>query len=209
MARSGPEKKLFDTAVHLPSGLVYRPDFITSEEEADILSYIEFLPLEEADYGEYRSKRRHFGFGWGYDHEKKEFIPGPSLPPFLRRLQIRIGKWLDISPERVVEALINEYSPGSPLGWHRDNEAFEHIVGISLAGWARMRFRPYQDKDKRKDPKKVVSLELEPRSAYIMQKDIRWKWQHSVAATKVLRYSITFRTLPKEIPLPRKPRRKK
>jgi alkylated DNA repair dioxygenase AlkB len=48
----------------------------------------------------------------------------------------------------------------------------------------------------KKDPKKVVSIELEPRSAYIMQKDIRWKWQHSVAATKTLRYSITFRTLP-------------
>lgn len=201
MARPGSQSKLIDTGVHLPTGLVYRPDFITPEEEAEILSYIELLPLEEAEFGEYKSKRRHFGFGWGYDYDKKRFIPGPPLPPFLRRIQLRIAKWLDISPSRVVEALINEYSPGSPLGWHRDNEAFEHIVGISLGGWARMRFRPIQRKEEKKDSKKVVSLELEPRSAYIMQKDIRWKWQHSVAATKVLRYSITFRTLPKEIPL--------
>ena len=25
--------------------------------------------------------------------------------------------------------------------------------------------------------------------------DVRWRWQHSVPATKALRYSITFRTL--------------
>lgn len=203
MARSGEQEKLLDTKVNLPNGLIYRPDFITPEEEADILSYLELIPLEEAEYGEYRSQRRHFGFGWSYDYDKKKFIPGPPLPPFLKLLQRRIAKWLDISPKRVVEALVNEYSPGAPLGWHRDNEAFEHIVGVSLGGWARMRFRPYQPQGERKDPKKVISLELEPRSAYIMQKDIRWKWQHSVAATKVLRYSITFRTLPKEIPAPR------
>jgi alkylated DNA repair dioxygenase AlkB len=206
MARSGQQQKLIDTGVHLPTGLVYRPDFITPEEETDILSYIELLPLEEAEYGEYTAKRRHFGFGWGYDHEKKKFIPGPPLPPFLRTLQRRIAKWLDISPSRVVEALINEYSPGAPIGWHRDNEAFEHIVGISFGGWARMRFRPIQPRGEKKDGKKVVALELEPRSAYIMQKDIRWKWQHSVVATKVLRYSITFRTLPKDVPLAQKRR---
>jgi alkylated DNA repair dioxygenase AlkB len=203
MARSGEQKKLIDTAVNLPTGLVYRPDFITPEEEADILSYMELLPLEEAQYGDYHSKRRHFGFGWGYNHDTKEFVPGPPLPPFLKRVQLRIAKWLDISPKRVVEALINEYSPGSPIGWHRDNEAFEHIVGVSLGGWARMRFRPIQPRGERKDASKVVSLELEPRSAYIMQKDIRWKWQHSVAATKVLRYSITFRTLPNTVRIPK------
>jgi alkylated DNA repair dioxygenase AlkB len=206
MSRSGNQSKLIDTGLHLPSGLVYRPEFITLEEEAEILSYIEFLPLHEAEYevkghGIVESKRRHFGFGWGYNYDTKEFVPGPPLPPFLERIQRRIGKWLDISPSRVVEALINEYSPTSALGWHRDNEAFEHIVGISLGGWARMRFRPIQPRGERKDASKVVSLELEPRSAYIMQKDIRWKWQHSVAATKVLRYSITFRTLPKGIPI--------
>jgi hypothetical protein len=29
-----------------------------------------------------------------------------------------------------------------------------------------------------------------------MQRDIRWKWQHSIPATKALRYSITLRTMP-------------
>lgn len=210
MPRAGKQQKLIDTDTQLPSGLVYRPDFITAEEEADILSHIEHLPLEHATYavggGEYEAKRRHFGFGWGYDEIEKKFIPGPALPPFLRTLQIRIAKWLDIPKERVVEALINEYSENAALGWHTDREEFEHIVGISLGGWARMRFRPLARRGERA-AKSVVSLELESRSAYIMQKDIRWRWQHSVAPTRVLRYSITFRTLPSGIKIPKLPRK--
>ncbi|MCE9644227.1 alpha-ketoglutarate-dependent dioxygenase AlkB [Candidatus Parcubacteria bacterium] len=196
MTRPGNQNKLFDTGLQLPTGLVYRPDFITPEEELEILSYIEDLPLEEAQYKEYTAKRRHFSLGWGYDFDNKKFIPGPPLPPFLRPVQIRIGKWLDIDPKRIVEALINEYSPGSALGWHRDNEGFEHVIGLSLSGWARMRFRPIKRREEKKDLKDVVALELEPRSVYVMQKDIRWNWQHSVAKTKTMRYSITFRTLP-------------
>jgi len=45
-------------------------------------------------------------------------------------------------------------------------------------------------------PKKadVLSLELAPRSAYVLRAEARWGWQHSVAPTPALRYSITFRT---------------
>ncbi len=88
---------------------------------------------------------------------------------------------------------MQEYTPGSAIGWHRDNEKFESIIGISLAGWCRMRFRPLNEIG---NTKAVVAMEVEPRSCYIMQKDVRWKWQHSVAPVKTLRYSITFRTLP-------------
>jgi alkylated DNA repair dioxygenase AlkB len=55
-----------------------------------------------------------------------------------------------------------------------------------------MRLRPYPPKKgERKD---VLSLELEPRSAYFMRDEARWGWQHSIAPTAELRYSITFRT---------------
>jgi alkylated DNA repair dioxygenase AlkB len=40
-----------------------------------------------------------------------------------------------------------------------------------------------------------LSLELAPRSAYVLRDAARWRWQHSIPATTVLRYSITFRTL--------------
>jgi alkylated DNA repair dioxygenase AlkB len=45
-------------------------------------------------------------------------------------------------------------------------------------------------------PKKadVLRLTLAPRSIYLLRGAARWEWQHSVAATRQLRYSITLRT---------------
>jgi len=69
---------------------------------------------------------------------------------------------------------------------------FEDIVGVSLANEAVMRLRPYPpDAPKKSD---VVKLVLAPRSIYLLRGPARWQWQHSVAPTKTLRYSITLRT---------------
>jgi alkylated DNA repair dioxygenase AlkB len=55
-----------------------------------------------------------------------------------------------------------------------------------------LRFRPYPpDAPKKKD---VVRVTVAPRSIYLLRGPARWDWQHSVAPTKSLRYSITFRT---------------
>jgi alkylated DNA repair dioxygenase AlkB len=204
MPRSGTQYKLFDEPVHFNNGLIYRPHFISAEEEELLLAFISAQDLRHArggEKGEYEAKRRHKHFGWDYDFKQNRFIPGPPLPRFLERFSHRIEKWIDLPRGKVVEALINEYTPGSALGWHRDNERFEHVVGISIGGWARMRFRPLKQRGTR-DSKEVISLEVEPCSAYIMQKEVRWDWQHSVARTRALRYSITFRTLPKDFKVP-------
>jgi alkylated DNA repair dioxygenase AlkB len=55
-----------------------------------------------------------------------------------------------------------------------------------------MRFRPYAA---RNDKSAAIAIELEPRSAYVMHGDVRWRWQHHIPPAKELRYSITFRTL--------------
>lgn len=203
MARSGEQYKLFDTETRLPSGLVYMPDFITPEEEEMLVMFIGALPLAHAtggENGEYEAKRRWAHFGWGYDFKQEILKPGPPLPRFLQRFSHRIEKWRGWERGRVVEALVNEYTPGTPLGYHRDNEKFEHVIGISLAGWCTIKFRPLKMVDRK--PEATIALELEPRSAYVMQDDIRWGYQHSVAATKTLRYSITFRTLPSGMKIP-------
>ena len=98
---------------------------------------------------------------------------------------------MDVAPGELRHALINEYRPGTPLGWHRDAPTYERVAGVSLGGWARMRLRPWPP---RKEAA-VLNLELAPRSAYRMEAAARWGWQHSIPATKELRYSITFRTL--------------
>jgi alkylated DNA repair dioxygenase AlkB len=176
----------------LPPGLIYRADFLERNEEQALLEQIRALPLREAQYRQYTARRRTVNYGFSYDFQHLEAQPAPPLPEFLAPLRTRAAQWAGVASADFVQALIAEYTPGTPLGWHRDVPNFELIVGISLAGTARIRFRPYPWKPERR--KEVFALELEPRSAYILRDAARWGWQHSVPPTKELRYSITFRT---------------
>ena len=176
----------------LPAGWDYRTDFITIEEEAGLLAAIAAMPLEEARYRGYVARRRVAHFGTDYDFTANRLLPAPPLPEALRPLRDRAAAWIEEPPEALGSALVAEYRPGVPLGWHRDVPDFETVVGISLGGTARMRFRRYPPvKPKKAD---VLSLELAPRSAYLLRAEARWAWQHSIAPTPALRWSITFRT---------------
>jgi alkylated DNA repair dioxygenase AlkB len=176
----------------LPPGLIYRTDFLDRDEERALLEQIRELPLREAQYRQYTARRRTVNYGFSYDFQHLEAQVAPPIPEFLAPLRARAAQWAGVVSADFVQALVAEYTPGTPLGWHRDVPDFELIVGISLAGAARIRFRPYPWKPERR--KEVFALELEPRSAYILRDEARWGWQHSVPPTKELRYSITFRT---------------
>jgi len=110
-----------------------------------------------------------------------------------------LGDWWDrVRGKPNLESFARD-RPSTPLGWHRDVPDFESIVGISLLGTAMMKFRPYPHRvDQRAQ---VLQLELPPRSLYVIEGAARWHWQHSVAATREQRYSITLRTLRGNAPL--------
>lgn len=116
--------------------------------------------------------------------------PAPEIPQFLLPLRTKVSRFLEIEESRLVHALVTEYRPETELGWHRDIGEFGIVAGISLAGTCRMRFRRYPPEK----GAKVFNLDLVARSVYVLRDEIRWRWQHSVARTKELRYSITFRT---------------
>ncbi len=185
------QSELFGAAAPaLPEGFVYRLEILTIEEERALLAEIARLPLEQAKYKEYTARRRVAYFGHDYDFSANRLGDAPPIPGFLEALRARLARWMGIAPDEFVTALVAEYSPGTPLGWHRDAPDYERVAGVSLGGWARMRLRRYPPaKDK------PLVLELAPRSAYQMQGVARWQWQHSIPATKELRYSITWRTL--------------
>ena len=176
----------------LPRGMVYEADFITRDEEAALLEEIQKLPLSEAKYKQYTAKRRIVSYGGTYDFSANELTPAGPIPPFLDPLRGRIAEWAQSPASRFTHALIAEYKPGAQLGWHRDVPEFEVIAGVSLGGTCRMRLRRYPPKKGR--DVETISLDLEPRSAYLMRGEARWGWQHSIPPTKMLRYSITFRT---------------
>jgi alkylated DNA repair dioxygenase AlkB len=165
---------------------------VTPAEEAELLHVVRALPLKEAQYLQYTARRRIVSFGGSYDFSSQELRPAGPIPAFLHPLRVRIAELMAVPAQSVSHALVAEYQPGTPLGWHRDVPDFGVVGGLSLLGFARMRFRPYPH---RKGDRTALKLDLEPRSAYAMRGAARWNWQHAISPTRELRYSITFRTL--------------
>jgi alkylated DNA repair dioxygenase AlkB len=184
---------LFAAAPVLPPGFLYEREFLTPEEEASLLARILELPLQEAKYKEFTARRRTLSYGGQYDFSANKLELAPEIPEFLFPLREKVANWAGVASDAFVQALLTEYSPGTPLGWHRDVPDFELIAGVSLGGHARMRLRPYRPREKQ-NRKDAIVLDLEPRSAYVMRDAARWNWQHCIAETKELRHSITFRT---------------
>ena len=193
MRRAGGQGDLFGDALQLPEGFVYEPEFLTREEEETLLAVIRELPLEDAKYKAYTARRRTVSYGGKFDYDRHVLNRTAPIPERLFPLRDKVARWVGIPAEEFVHGLVSEYRPGTPLGWHRDVPDFEAIVGVSLGGNARMKLRPYKPGE-RNLAKDVIDLDLPPRSAYSIRGTARWAWQHSIVATKELRYSVTFRT---------------
>jgi alkylated DNA repair dioxygenase AlkB len=185
------QRELFASAGTSPEGFTYIADFLSAAEEGELLGAIRGLSLAPAQYKEWQARRRVLSFGGSYDFSRNELKAAPPIPDFLHALRERVAHWGGVSAARIQHAMIAEYPPGSPLGWHRDVPQFEDVFGVSLLGHARLRFRPWPP---RPGARTAYALELEPRSAYALRGAARWQWQHAVSPTRELRYSITFRT---------------
>jgi len=185
------QAQLFQAAPAWPAGFAYLPGFLSVTQETQLLDLIRALPFEAAQYKEWRARRRIVSFGGRYAFTHNELTAAPPIPDFLHPLRGKLAAWAAIPEERLQHAVIAEYAPGTPLGWHRDVPEFEDVLGVSLLGPARLRFRPWPPAAGQRATWKI---DLEPRSAYQMRGAVRWQWQHAVSPTRELRYSITFRT---------------
>jgi alkylated DNA repair dioxygenase AlkB len=190
--RGKDQMPLFDYGQTLPNGFAYYPDFITPEEESNLISIFHTLPLKNAPYKEYTAKRRILNFGYGFDEKTGKVTPGTPLPDFLRPLAVRAAARAGIPKNKVVEGLITHYAPGTGVGWHCDNEPYQLVLGISFGSWCQMDLRPL----KSRGGGDTYAVSLEPRSMYVMQGESRWGYQHRIFPTKGERFSVTFRTLP-------------
>jgi alkylated DNA repair dioxygenase AlkB len=174
----------------LPEGFLYRDEFLTEAEESELLRIFRGLDFAAYDYHGYLAKRRIVRYGVNYDINTRE--PNQTaepVPEFLLGVRERAAEFGGVPADSLVQAMVSEYSVGTPIGWHRDAPQFGTIVGISLGSACRMRLKPYPSQGN------ILSLRLEPRSIYAMRGAARSQWQHSIPAVDQLRYSITFRTL--------------
>ena len=187
---------LFAVAAKVPDGFIYHRNFISEAEEPELIREIQSLHLKSFKYYQFTGKRRIASFGWQYEFGKSEITTAPDMPAFLLPVRIRAGTLFNIDPNSLMQTSIIEYSTGSPIGWHRDISQFGVVVGISLGAACRMRFRKYnrvRSRSLKRD--EILSIELEPRSLYLMSGASRELWQHSIPPVKDLRYSIMMRTL--------------
>ena len=174
-----------------PEGLLYRPEFLSPEEERALLSWLSDLEFHEVAMRGQVARRtvRHYGYDYGY--ESWALVPGEPIPPELEPLRGRGAALAGLEARDLLQALVSRYPEGAGIGWHRDAPMLgASLVGVSLGAACRMRFRRTVEEERR-----AWDLELERRSAYVLAGPARSTWQHSIPATKALRYSLTFRTL--------------
>ncbi|HEX2221481.1 MAG TPA: alpha-ketoglutarate-dependent dioxygenase AlkB [Candidatus Limnocylindria bacterium] len=180
-----------ETDVEAPEGFAYEPDFLTPDEERELVATIERLPFAEIHFRGVTARRRVVHLGWLYDYDTHALAAGPPVPAAIEPLRVRAAQLAGLDVERLEETLVTEYRPGATIGWHRDAPIFgSRVVGVSLLGRCRMRFRR-----KRGEAWQTYDQTLEPRSAYLLSGAARQSWQHSIPPTRELRYSITFRTV--------------
>jgi alkylated DNA repair dioxygenase AlkB len=180
----------------VPGGFQYRNDFVTSDDEALLVEAIARLDFSTFEMRGVVARRRVAFFGASYDAGG---VAAP-LPAFLMPLRAKVAAWANVDARAFAMALINEYPPGAPIGWHRDAPQYDIVAGISLLSSCQMKFRRYVRPDARGSthgPRRTAThkITLERRSAYLMTGASRNAYEHHIPAVTTLRYSITFRTL--------------
>jgi hypothetical protein len=176
-------------------GLVYIDEFLSNDEEKELLETITALvTLKVSTVNGRRSGGAYFGVGWPMG------APATPLPLWLRAVVTRIESACTQSigaPFRVNQIAINVYrrSAGDWMRAHIDDRKHSGpaIACVSLGAECEMRFTPEAE------PERAIDVSLPPRSLQIMAGDSRFKWRHAVlndALQGELRVSIIFRSCP-------------
>ncbi|MFL6800561.1 MAG: alpha-ketoglutarate-dependent dioxygenase AlkB [Sphingomicrobium sp.] len=179
---------LFDEP--LIAGLEYRPEFVSEAEERALIGRIETLDVAPFRFHGWLGNRKTKSFGWRYDFDDASFTPTGPIPGWLEPLRDRAAALAGVEPGEIHHALVARYDPGAGIGWHKDRDVFERVVGVSLNTPATLRFRQRTANGFRR-----ANVEVEPRSAYLLSGPSRWEWEHRIVPGEQLRFSITFRTL--------------
>ena len=179
---------LFDTP--LIAGLRYEEDLIGRAEEQALIERLSAAELDPFRFHGWLGNRKTRSFGWRYDFDDASFTPGDPIPDWLWSVRERAAGFARICPEDFVHVLLARYDAGAGIGWHRDRDVFDQVVGVSLNTPAVLRFRRRVG-----DRFERANVEVAPRSAYLLSGEARWEWEHRITPGDQLRFSITFRTL--------------
>lgn len=176
-----------------PAGFQYVPDFITADQEQQLISLISGYPLKPMIFQGFEAKRKVISFGYDYHFDSRMLTRGEPIPPEFHTIVSQVAGHVGIESSLVAELLLTEYPVGSVINWHRDAPPFDRVMGISLNSDCTFRLRPH---DKLLQGRKsIISVPVKRRSLYILEGEVRYDWQHSTLPVEHKRFSITLRTL--------------
>jgi alkylated DNA repair protein (DNA oxidative demethylase) len=188
--RAGPSRHHDLFAQPRLPGLSLFENGVPLADEQTLTAAIDTVELSPFRFQGWLGKRLTAAYGWSYDFDAGRLAPAAPIPDWLPPLRETAARLTGLPVDDLVQALLIRYDPGAGIGWHRDRPAFGHIVGVSLAAPATMRFRR-----RRSDGFDRAAVLLPSRSIYHMTGEVRHVWEHSIAPMDEPRWSVTFRTL--------------
>ena len=203
----GKAIKTLQDAQRAPEGLCVVEDFITEDEEEELIRKVERDIEEQADnkVQEELKHRRvvHYGYKFRYgsnDVDLEDPLAEEGMPEHVTRVVDKLVGW-DQKPD---QCTVNRYDPGHGISQHVDNpDAFSSTIS-SLSLGSPVIF------EMRHPAGSMHSFLLKPRSLLTMKGESRYEWTHGIKARKVdlvvdpesksealvhrgVRWSLTFR----------------
>lgn len=181
---------LFSEEPTVPEGLVYQRDFLSADEELEVVDWIDQQPWDHA-----YARRRQF-YGQSY-RDPSNYTPVPLIfQVFAQRLFDR-----GLTLVKADHVLINEYLPGQGIAAHVDEmpNPESQVVTISLLDNYPMEFVHLESGER-------YEQWLERRSVAVMSGPSNKDWTHEIVKRKAdviqgggrrlrkRRISITYRT---------------
>jgi alkylated DNA repair dioxygenase AlkB len=178
-------------------GLKYIPDYITENEQAELLELIDRQIWMET------LKRRVQHYGYKYDYKKRGLDSSlylGSLPNWILKIADKLYE-SKLTEKITDQVIINEYMPVQGIADHIDcPSCFDKtIISLSLGSTCVMNFTHVKTLEK-------IPILLYPKSLIILQEDARYEWKHGIAPRKKDKYagqdfirtrrvSMTFRNI--------------
>uniref|UniRef100_A0A671TEJ1 AlkB homolog 8, tRNA methyltransferase n=1 Tax=Sparus aurata TaxID=8175 RepID=A0A671TEJ1_SPAAU len=171
-----------EASVPLPEGLVLVEDFVSPEEEAQLLAAIDWSSANDDITAQKALKHRrvkHYGFEFRYDNnnvDKDKPLPAGIPQECLPALELCVrNKHINIMPDQLT---VNQYESGQGIPPHVDtHSAFEDtIMSLSLGAQTVMEFRHPDGR--------LVPVVLPGRSLLVMKGESRYLWTHGITPRK-------------------------
>ena len=96
--------------------MLYHPEFISIEEENDLLREIANLEFQAFDFHGYIAKRRIVEYGFEYDFTSRQAQTARPLPGFLDPFRLRAAAWAGIRDDEIIESVSPNTRPARRLG---------------------------------------------------------------------------------------------